>query len=195
MITSTSNFAALRAWLTVWIWWITFAPASCARSTRSPGYPSAKEMTAGFASRVARKVASSSSGTTWLTAKCRRVISRTRSICLWMLSTVSKTAPILPRPPASETAATSFGAVASQIAAYIIGTFIPNKSHTGVRNMALLPARPGAVGASLSIDNIMPPTDPPVHGTRPMHPSVWKGSSANFAGRRFSAVLAFRYPI
>jgi hypothetical protein len=38
--------------------------------------------------------------------------------------------------------------------------------------MALLPARPGLVEASLSIGNIMPPTDPRYIGIRPMHPSV-----------------------
>ena len=118
-----------------------------------------------------------------------------RAICLWTLSADPKTAPMLPRPPASQTAATSFGAVAVQIAACRIGTFISNRSHTGVRNMALLPAPPGAVETSLSIGNFMPPTDARYIGIRPMHPSVWKGSSANFDGRGFSAVLAFRYPI
>jgi hypothetical protein len=58
------------------------------------------------------------------------------------------------------------------MAACMMGTSIPNKSHTGVRNMALLPARPGAVEASLSIGNIMPPTDPRYIGIRPIHPSV-----------------------
>jgi hypothetical protein len=64
----------------------------------------------------------------------------------------------------------------------MMGTSIPNKSHTGVRNMALLPARLGALEASLSIGNIMPPTDPWYIGIRPTRPSVCKGSSANFDG-------------
>ena len=127
-------------------------------------------MTVGFASRVARKAASSSSGTTWLTAKGRGVISRTRSICLWTLWADSKTAPMLPRPPASETAATSFGAVAGQIAACMMGTFMPNKSHTGVRNMALLPTTSGTEKAPLSTEHMMPSTETRCISVRPVNP-------------------------
>jgi hypothetical protein len=170
MITSTPSSAALRAWPTVWTWCTTLAPAPCARSTSSPGCPRAKETTAGFASRVARKAASSSSGTTWLTAKGRGVISRTRAICVWMLSADSKTAPMLPRPPAPETAATSSGAVAGQIAACMIGTSISNKSHTGVFNTALLPAPPGAdhYQAPHSTHNMVPPSGARHIRTRPV---------------------------
>jgi hypothetical protein len=74
-----------------------------------------------------------------------------------MLWADSKTEPMLPRPPASETAATSFGDVAGQIAACMMGTSIPNKSHTGVRNMALLPTRSGTEKVCPYTDNMMPP--------------------------------------
>ena len=63
--------------------------------------------------------------------------SRTRSICLSTLLADSKTEPMLPRPPASETAATSSGAVAGQIAACMMGTSMSRRSHIGVRNTAL----------------------------------------------------------
>ena len=135
MRTSTPSSATRRACPTVWTWWMTFAPAAWARSTSSPGSPKAKETTAGSASRVTRKASSSSRGTTWLTAKGRPVSSRTRLICPSTVSADSKTAPMLPKPPASETAATSSGAVAGQIAACMMGTSTPRRSHTGVRNI------------------------------------------------------------
>src|SRR5215208_3280328 len=81
---------------------------------------------------------------------------------------------MLPRPPASLTAATSFGAVAGQIAACIIGTFISNRSHTGVRNMALLPTRSGTEKAPLSTQHMMPSTETRCICTRPINPTSWK---------------------
>jgi hypothetical protein len=39
----------------------------------------------------------------------------------------------------------------------MMGTSIPNKSHTGVRNMALLPTRSGTDKVCPYTDNMMPP--------------------------------------
>ena len=146
-------------------------------------------MTVGFASRVARKAASSSSGTTWLTAKGRGVSSRTQAICLLTLSADSKTAPMLPRPPASETAATSFGSVAGQTAACMMGTSIPNKSHTGVRNIALLPTRSGTKNSPLCTANMMPPTSVDCIGGRSILPSMLEGVLPNY----MRSILHWRY--
>ena len=115
---------------------MTVAPASWARSTRSPGWPSANETAAGRASSVASNASSSSCGTTWLTTNGRSVSARTRAIWSTSRSAGANTAPMLPIAPASSTAATSSGDVAGQMAACRIGTSIPSNSQKGVLSMA-----------------------------------------------------------
>ena len=96
---------------------MTFEPAAWARFTSSPGSPTAKPIAAGRASSVASNASSSRAGTMWLITNGRSVSSRTRATCARRSAAGVRTAPRLPRAPASVTAATSSGVVAGQIGA------------------------------------------------------------------------------
>ena len=119
--------------LTVCTCWTKIAPAPCARSTRSPGSPSAKDTTAGSRVSAAANASSANGRAVKLTANGRSVSSRTRSIRPVTWSGLRSAVPTEPSPPASDTAAGSSAFVQGPIEPCITGASIPRTSQTGVR--------------------------------------------------------------
>ncbi len=110
----------------------TLAPPACVRSTSGAGSPQKKEITGTPSSR---QTASRSSCGQWRT----RLAPNGRSVSARVLRTWSRTASSvlqlsasMPRPPALLTAAASAGQLAPPIAAWMIGTSRPSRSHSGV---------------------------------------------------------------
>src|SRR6478735_9342370 len=132
-MTSAPRSAASIACATVVTWIITLEPTSWACRTRSPGSPSANDMTAGRAASVWRNASASNVGGMWFTAKFRFVSSFTTSMSRLMAALVRNSDPILPNAPSFDAAAAnSADDAVPPIAARMIGTSMPRTSHRAV---------------------------------------------------------------
>jgi hypothetical protein len=143
---------------------MTSAPASCARSIRSPGSPRANDTNSGwiFSPRLnsapRSSTRSSKYGTTKLIANGLSVNSLTEENCL-SRSSAGRTkligsrpkVPMLPRPPALETAAARLAGAKGPIPAWMIGCSMHNSSQSAVRIILSSPTSQARIAAARAL--------------------------------------------